>query len=143
MLVRKTKTEDPRDRKYRHVAPEAVRYLEAWLGAAHITSGALFRGITPDGRIQPEALGAGEVGRIFKKIARRAGLDAARIGGHSTRIGATHDLKIHGGADTLDIMQDGGWKSPLMPKRYLEGLASEAGAMARLARARKAKKEQS
>lgn len=141
MLIRKTKTEDPKHRKYRAVSIEAVANLETWLAAANITTGALFRGITPDGRILAAALGAGEVARIFKKIARLAGLEAARIGGHSTRIGATHDLKKHGDADVLDIMHEGGWKSPEMPKRYLEGLASQEGAMARMSRARQAKKK--
>lgn len=64
--------------------------------------------------------------RTFKCIARVAGVvDIARIGGHSTRIGVTHDLKAFG-ADTLDIMQDGDWKSPLMPKRYFQGLESDS-----------------
>lgn len=136
MVVRNTKTEDPKDLKFRHVAPEAVRYLEAWLKAANITRGPLFRGITPNRVVMETALGAGEVARTLKIIARLAGIqDVSRIAGHSTRIGATHDLKLFG-ADTLDIMQDGGWKSPMMPKRYLQGLESDRGAMARMSAAR-------
>lgn len=136
MLVRTTKTEDGRHEKYRHVSVDAARYLEAWLHAAQLTSGAMFRGITPDRRVKPLALCAAEVARTFKVIARLAGIaDISRIGAHSTRIGATHDLKLFG-ADTLDIMQEGGWKSPMMPKRYLQGLESDRGAMARMSRAR-------
>lgn len=132
MLVRKTKTDDPKDRKYRHVYPAAVRHLETWLAAARITNGPLFRGITPDRRVKDTPLSAGEVARTFKVIARLAGIpDISRIGGHSTRIGATHDLKLFG-ADVLDIMQDGEWKSPMMPKRYMQGLESDRGAMARM-----------
>lgn len=136
MAVRTTKTEDGRHEKYRHVSREAVRHLDAWLHAARITGGALFRGITPDRRVKPTALCAAEVARTFKVIGRLAGIaDISRIGAHSTRIGATHDLKLFG-ADTLDIMQEGGWKSPLMPKRYLQGLESDRGAMARMSLAR-------
>jgi len=137
MAVRITKTEDGEHEKYRHVAAEAAAHLEAWLAAARIVAGPVFRGITPDWRIKDTALGAAEVGRTFKVIARLAGIaDISRIGAHSTRIGATHDLKLFG-ADTLDIMQDGGWKSPLMPKRYLQGLESDRGSMARMSRARR------
>jgi integrase len=136
MAVRTTKTEDGRYEKYRHVSPEAAQHLDAWLRAAPIQEGPLFRGITPDRRVKATALCAAEVARTFKVIAGLAGIaDLSRIGAHSTRIGATHDLKLFG-ADTLDIMQEGGWKSPLMPKRYLQGLESDRGAMARMSRAR-------
>lgn len=135
MRVRKTKDCDPKDEKFRHVAPEAVERLEAWLRAAEITEGPLFRGIMPDCKIKQVALGAGEVARAFKLVARRGGVqDVSRIAGHSTRIGAVHDLK-RSGADVLDIMQEGGWRS-LMPQRYLQGLASDQGAMARMSRTR-------
>lgn len=139
MAVRTTKTEDGEHEKYRHVSSEAAAHLETWLSAAGISAGPLFRGLTPDRRVKAAPLCAAEVGRTFKVIARLAGIaDISRIGAHSTRIGATHDLKLFG-ADTLDIMQDGGWKSPLMPKRYLQGLESDRGSMARMSRARRGK----
>jgi integrase len=139
MAVRTTKTEDGEHEKFRHVSAEAATHLEAWLAAARIVAGPLFRGITPAWRVKASPLCAAEVGRTFKVIARLAGIaDISRIGAHSTRIGATHDLKLFG-ADTLDIMQDGGWKSPMMPKRYLQGLESDRGSMARMSSARRAK----
>jgi site-specific recombinase XerD len=137
MAVRVTKTEDGQHEKYRHVSAEAAMHLESWLSASGIAQGAIFRGITPDRRVKPTALCAAEVSRTFKVIARLAGIaDLSRIGGHSTRIGATHDLKLFG-ADALDIMQEGGWKSPMMPKRYLQGLESDRGAMARMSARRR------
>jgi integrase len=140
MAVRTTKTEDGEHEKYRHVSAEAAAHLAVWLAAANIVAGPLFRGITPERRIKPSPLCAAEVGRTFKIIARLAGIvDIDRIGAHSTRIGATHDLKLFG-ADTLDIMQDGGWKSPMMPKRYLQGLESDRGSMARMSLARRARR---
>ena len=45
------------------------------------------------------ALDAGEVARIFKAMAGKAGLTAeetARISGHSTRIGASQDMVRYG-----------------------------------------------
>lgn len=136
IAVRKTKTEDGTEQKYRHVSAAATAHLDRWTAAARIHSGPLFRGLTAQGRVKETALPAGEVARTFKYLAALAGIkDIQRIAGHSTRIGATHDLKAFG-ADTLDIMHDGGWKSPMMPKRYLQGYASDEGAMARMARAR-------
>jgi integrase len=139
MAVRATKTEDGQYEKYRHMSAHAVTHLEAWLHAAQISDGPIFRGILPNRRINAKALCAAEVARTFKVIARLAGIaDIHRIGAHSTRIGATHDLK-HFGADTLDIMQDGGWKSPMMPKRYLQGLESDRGSMARMSHQQRSK----
>ncbi len=42
--------------------PEAAGHLDRWLTAGGITHGALFRGITADGRVNPNALDAGQVG---------------------------------------------------------------------------------
>ena len=136
LVVTRTKTKDADEEIFRHVTREAVEHLERWLKAAEIKSGPMFRGVTPNNRVKNEALNAAQVSRIFKEIARVAGVhDIERIGGHSTRIGATHDLKVFG-ADTLDIMHEGRWASHKMPKRYLDGLESERGAMAQMARAR-------
>jgi hypothetical protein len=46
-----------------------------------------------------DALDAGDVGRIYKQMAHRAGLSAdaiARISGHSTRVGAAQDMLRYG-----------------------------------------------
>lgn len=136
MIVGKTKTEDPTESKYRAVVPEAVRHLEAWLQAARITEGALFRGITPDGRIGVRALSAGQVARTYKAVGRWAGVgDVSRIAGHSARIGLAHDLDAFGASDR-EIMQAAGWKSSASLMRYLQGRKTEEGAMLRMARAR-------
>jgi integrase len=136
MMVGKTKTEDPKELKYRPVVPEAVRHLEAWLQAVRITEGPLFRGITPDGRISAQPLTAGQVARAYKSIGRRAGLsDVTRIAGHSTRIGLAHDLDAYGASDR-EIMQAAGWKSLASLMRYLQGRQVAEGAVVRMARAR-------
>jgi integrase len=144
--VGETKTTDGSVLEYRHVSAEAARHLEAWLSASGITVGPIFRGILPDERFRTRIrldgtseampLEAGQVSRIFKQIAQRAQLDRSSIGGHSTRIGAAHDLKAFG-ANTHDIMQDGGWQTPAMVKRYTAGFSADEGAMARMARERR------
>ena len=57
------------------------------------------------------------------------------IAAHSTRIGATQALG-ESGASLLDLMQDGGWKSPNMPVQYLRQLAIRRGGMAQWSRER-------
>ena len=63
----------------------AVRALAAWLEAAGITSGPLFRAVGSDGRVRPDALSDRSVARIVQKVAAAAGLDPATVGAHSLR----------------------------------------------------------
>ena len=88
-----------------------------------------------DGRVNPTALDAGQVARIYKAIAQLAGVDVKRIAGHSTRIGVAHDLRAFGANDS-EIMEAAGWTSLASLLRYLRGRNVEEGAMIRMARAR-------
>ncbi len=78
-------------------------------------------------------LQAGEVARVFKRMAKAAGLDPSGLSGHSTRIGAAQDM-VGGGLDIAEIMQAGGWRTPVMVARYSERLTASRGAAAKLAR---------
>jgi site-specific recombinase XerD len=64
-----------------------VRSLDAWLEAAAITEGPLFRGIDPQGKVVEAGLHDRTVARIVQKTAERAGLDPKTFGGHSLRSG--------------------------------------------------------
>src|SRR3954471_6678709 len=55
-----------------------VRVVQTWLEQSGITAGALFRSITRHGLIQDTRLSGVDLARIVKKLATRAGLDAAR-----------------------------------------------------------------
>ena len=84
------------------------------------------------------ALDPGAVARIFKTMARRAGLSAdkaAAISGHSTRVGAAQDMLRY--KETLAaIMVSGRWKSPEMVGRYVKEVAARDSAANRIAAAR-------
>ncbi len=136
--ITKTKAGTERHTKYRHVRAEAAAHLETWLVAANLTTGPIFCGVDPGGRLRKQALDAGEVARIFKAIGALIGEPAARIGGHSTRIGAAHDLAEFG-AQLPEIMTEGGWTSPQMPSVYLRERNAGQGAMARMAKAQRSK----
>ena len=72
----------PRGTKLRPV--EAVR---AWLDAARITEGPVFRPINRGGRVVNAVLTAESVAEVIKDAAGRAGLDPAEFAGHSLRAG--------------------------------------------------------
>lgn len=65
----------------------SVRALAAWLEAAHVDSGPIFRGIDQLGRVATAALSDRSVARIVQRVAKAAGLDPTTVAGHSLRAG--------------------------------------------------------
>ena len=73
-----------------------VRALQAWLKAAGITSGPIFRRIRKNGLVGPTGLAGFSIAQIVKASVARAGLDPALYSGHSLRAGlATSSAKEH------------------------------------------------
>jgi site-specific recombinase XerD len=95
-----------------------VRVVQAWLELSGITAGALFRSVTRHGSIQDKRLSGVDVARIVKKLATRAGLDAARYAGHSLRAGHATSAAI-AGASERSIMAQTGHRSVQMVRRYI------------------------
>ena len=134
VAVRRSKTDQEGAGAVAAITADAMRHLNAWLSAARIESGPLFRSV-PKGSRVGEALGEGDVARVFKAMAKAAGLpaeDVVRISGHSTRVGATQDL-VRYGADLAGIMQAARWRSPEMPARYSRRLTARRNAAAQIA----------
>jgi integrase len=65
----------------------AVEAVKAWLAAAKIESGPVFRSVNRGGRVLPDALTDRSAALIVKAYAQRAGLDPAAYAGHSLRAG--------------------------------------------------------
>jgi site-specific recombinase XerD len=65
----------------------AVAALQAWLTAAQIVAGPVFRAIDRHGRIAAEAISGKTVANVVKAAAERVGLDPAALAGHSLRSG--------------------------------------------------------
>lgn len=61
--------------------------LKAWLKAAAITEGPVFRGVAKGGRVLPDRLCDKQVARIVKQAVQRIGLDPDLFSGHSARSG--------------------------------------------------------
>jgi site-specific recombinase XerD len=90
IAIRRSKTDQEAEGAVAGIAPDAM----AQLAAARITRGPVFRNVDRHGRVGA-ALEPGSVSRIFKAMARAAGLTArgaTNFSGHSTRVGGAQDL---------------------------------------------------
>lgn len=73
-----------------------VDAVRAWVKAASIDDGALFRPVTRTGKIAARRLSTRAVAELVKCYARRAGLKAADFSGHSLRSGFLTSAAAHG-----------------------------------------------
>ena len=135
LLLRRSKADGESRGEIVYLAPDTVALVRSWIRRAGITNGRLFRSVGKGGSIG-ERLDPSQVPRIFKAMARRAGLPAELVdglSGHSTRVGAAQDM-IAAGIELPAILQAGRWKSPAMVKRYGERLLARRSGAAQLAR---------
>ena len=133
VLVRRSKGDQEAQGAVKYLAPDTVAHVEAWLAAAGMSRGPLFRPVTKGGRPGAGALEDQEVRRLFRDIAAAAGVKLARApSGHSTRVGAAQDM-IAAGLELGEVMQAGSWKTVTMPARYSERLLARRGAARKLA----------
>jgi integrase len=95
-----------------------VRTVQTWLGLAGISAGPFFRAISRHGLVRPGRLSPIDVARVVKKLADRAGLDAAKYAGHSLRAGHATSAAI-AGASERSIMNQTGHRSVQMVRRYI------------------------
>jgi Phage integrase family len=105
--------------------------------AANITDGPLFRSVSRGSRAYG-ALSPSDVARIFKLMARRAGLSAAEIAhisGHSARVGSAQDM-LRYGEQLPRIMQAGRWQTLIMVARYTAKQGARQSAAVRIAERR-------
>lgn len=120
--LRKSKTDQDSTGKWLHLNQRAHRALMEWMNELPKGQEYLMVGINRGGRISLGSLGSGQVNRIYKRIARDAGLDKLAIegiSGHSMRVGAAQDL-LNSGASMPIIMQRGRWSKTDTVMRYLE-----------------------
>lgn len=124
ILLRRSKTDQHAQGRWLHFSNITWQALDAWLKASKIKSGALFRGVKRGDRIT-ENLGAGQISRIYKRLAHAAGLDeniTQHISGHSMRVGAAQDLLLSGASLPM-IMARGRWSKTDTVMRYIEQTA--------------------
>jgi len=94
-----------------------VRALRAWLDAAGIASGPIFRSVNRWGKVGAR-LSAYDVARIVKRRAQAAGLDARMLAGHSLRAGFATTAAL-AGLDAVAIAEVTGHRSLNTLQRYI------------------------
>jgi len=122
ILLRKSKTDQDSTGKWLHISQRAHLALMEWVKEIPEEQENLIVGIDRGGRISRSSLNSGQVNRIYKRIARDAGLDELTIegiSGHSMRVGAAQDL-LNSGASMPIIMQRGRWSKTDTVMRYVE-----------------------
>ena len=121
LKLRKSKTDPLATGRWLYLSKPTQRYLREWLNASSVKSGRLFRGLSANGKIKG-SLNSAQIGRIYKKLARKSGVDAVtvkNISGHSTRVGAAQDLLLSGATLPM-IMNRGRWSKIDTVMRYIE-----------------------
>ena len=135
LLVQRSKADPEGQGAVVYIARDTVALLTEWLARSGIQDGPLFRSVRKDGAVG-ERLHPSQVPRIFKAMARRAGLPpdvAAGLSGHSARVGAAQDM-VASGIELPAILHAGRWKTTVMVNRYGERLLARRSGAAQLAR---------
>ena len=134
VLVRNGKTDAEGRGAVLYLVRDSVAMVHEWLVRSGVGDGRLFRSLS---RAElGEALHPSQIPRIYKAMARRAGLEAEvveRLSGHSTRVGAAQDMIAYG-VELPAILHAGRWKSMSMVNRYGERLLAQRSGTAQLAR---------
>jgi site-specific recombinase XerD len=95
-----------------------VRALRAWLEAAGIADGAIFRPVDRHGQLADRRLSDRAVAEVVKRTAAASGLDPAAYAGHSLRAGLITSA-AEAGAHERDIMRHSRHKSVPVMRRYI------------------------
>jgi len=108
---------------------EPVRHYRAWLEAAEITSGPVFRRLTPHGRVTAHAISPQTVALVVKARAAAAGYDPTLFAGHSLRAGFLTEAGRQG-ANLFKMKEHSRHKSLEMLSEYVrdqEAFPNHAG----------------
>ena len=118
--LRKSKTDPSGTGKRLLLSRATADAIDAWLNMADIRRGPLLRAVK--GHRINVSLSAGQIVRIFKSRAVKAGADhrlVKGISGHSLRVGKAQDMLVSG-ASLPQIMIAGGWNKSATAIRYCE-----------------------
>jgi site-specific recombinase XerD len=90
----------------------------AWLRAAGIERGAVFRKVNRHGDVEGERLTDKSVALVVKRAAKRAGINPKHLAGHSLRAGLATAAAI-AGVDERAIQEQTGHKSLKVLRTYI------------------------
>jgi integrase len=122
VLIPKSKTDQLAKGRRLNLSIKTTEALNLWLERMrNPKEGQLFKGINRVQKITG-SLGSGQINRIYKRLAKRAGLDKElieQISGHSLRVGHAQDL-VNSGESMPMIMSKGRWSKTDTVMRYVE-----------------------
>jgi len=96
-----------------------VRALQAWLIAAQITEGPVFRRVDRNGNVSPRGLHKDSLGKLLKKAASRARMKTDPLGFHSLRAGFVTQAAMTDGIREWVTMKQTGHKTEKTLRRYI------------------------
>lgn len=127
-----SKTDQDAEGEEKPLLGKAGAAVAAWLAAARITEGFLFRSITKGDRVTDSGIQPITVARIVQKRAAMAGLDPRLFGGHSLRSGFVTEAGMQG-KPMGDIMALSGHKTVSVVSGYYQAGNALNNAAAKLA----------
>ena len=130
LIIRVSKTDQEGVGAVAFLGTPTMRRVRAWVEAAELRHGALFRRVRRGNVLGPGRLSARAVRTLIGRRAAQAGVEG-RVSGHSLRVGAAQSLAA-AGASVVEMQVAGRWLSPTMPGRYARGELAARGAVARL-----------
>jgi site-specific recombinase XerD len=122
VLIRKSKTDQLARGRRLNISIRTTEALNLWLERLRNPAvGQLFKGVNRAQKITG-SLCSGQINRIYKRLAKRAGLDKdliEQISGHSLRVGHAQDM-VNSGESMPMIMSKGRWSKTDTVMRYIE-----------------------
>ena len=109
---------------------EPVKLVQAWLQAAGISEGFVFRSVAKGGRVLAGPLSGHSAAAIVKHYAELAGLDASAFAGHSLRAGFLTSA-AESGAGVLKMVEVSRHKSIDMLRTYVRRLTCSGSTLVR------------
>jgi len=131
LFLPKRKTDQSGKGGYAYISDKTFEIIQQYCNKTAINTGYLLRPLSPKGTsFVGDKLDCKGVLRTFKRISGILSADL-NFSSHSGRIGKAVSM-VEAGADDRELMQAGGWSSPVMPARYTKQARLGMGIGARL-----------
>ncbi|NTF91619.1 site-specific integrase [Agrobacterium rhizogenes] len=127
----RTKTTNGEEDEVVYLTGRPVEALSAWLAAAKIDKGSVFRGIGRWGTVSRRALDPQSVNAILKQRAEMAGLDAGEFSAHGLRSGYLTEA-ANRGIPLPEAMEQSRHRSVQQASSYYNSATRRSGRAARL-----------
>lgn len=127
----RTKTTTGEEDDVVYLTGRPVEALHAWMTAAKIDKGSVFRGIGRWGTMSKRALDPQSINAILKQRAEMAGLDSAEFSAHGLRSGYLTEA-ANRGIPMAEAMEQSRHRSVQQASRYYDNAIRRSGRAARL-----------